>query len=125
MFPDDWFFRPHDFEIFREVVERLSCRRWEYSEGPTRFLSMLGWSNMAIEPWIGCRRSLADQRQRVLGELRLLLPRLSTLTRDIQTQAEDPSYGVSKVIAGPAREQSTLVPEVMADGTAGPEQPFV
>ena len=95
---DNWYFSPRDFNGLRRHIENSSNRRWEYSGGVDLIL---------INAWLPGQGELTiDWASTISGQITDLAAGIHTLTlgnvieritRDLETAAEDSSYGVGEV----------------------------
>lgn len=119
-FGKNWFFHPHDFEMFRSGLEQRSGHRWEYSGG-TDLVLVNAWLVEQGEPVVDWASTICGQitddvtaaNTLTLGEV------IERITRDLETQAENASYGVGEVTNGTPQEQSSFAREVTVNALGG------
>ncbi len=93
-FADNWFFQAPDFDFFRNDVERMSGRRWQYTGG-TDLVLVNAWLVEHGEPTIDWASTISGQitdettavRTLTLGES------IERITRDLETEAENTAFG--------------------------------
>jgi hypothetical protein len=119
-FGSDWYFSAGDFDLLRQHVERASERRWEYS-GDTDLVLVNGWLVSGAEPNIDWVSTISGQlTDQAAGTRTLTLANVVELiTRDLETAAEDASYGVGKVTDEPSGSGSHITRDFMINALAG------
>lgn len=97
-FAGTWFFSPSDFDMLRSHVERASGGRWAFSGG-TDLVLVNGWMPQEGEPVIdwastksGTLSEGAASSNDTIGHV------IERISRDLETGAEDASYGVGDII---------------------------
>lgn len=116
----DWFFSPADFNLLREHVEQSSERRWEYSGG-TDLVLVNGWLTESEEPVIDWASTISGRitDRADATETLTLANVIETITRDLETGAEDSSYGVGQLTAVPRTQESHVVRDIMVNALGG------
>lgn len=118
-YTDGWRFNPAAFNELRRTVESQSHQRWVYS-GETDLVLISGWEDNGClgldwDSTIGGQ--ITDQ---VAGAKTLTLASvIERITRDLETAAEDASYGVSEVTDGPSRPESHIARDLMINTLSG------
>jgi hypothetical protein len=97
-FGGDWYFSARDFNSLRKYIEDSSGHRWEYSGGIDLVLISV-WLESRGDPTIDWVSTISGQiSDRAAGIQTLTLGNVvERITRDLETAAEDSSYGVSEV----------------------------
>jgi hypothetical protein len=101
-------------------VERLSGRRWEYSGG-TDLVLINAWLVEQGEPVVDWDSAVSGQltddvtaaRTLTLGEI------IERVTRDLQTDAQDATYGIGALTNEPAQERSSFARDLMVNALGG------
>lgn len=115
-----WYFNPRDFDMLRAHIERESEGRWAYSGG-TDLVLIGGWLPEDGEPKLDWSSTISGSiTDRAEGTTTLTVAGvIERITRDLETAAEDPSYGVGEVVdeAGPERRQ--LIRDLFVNALGG------
>lgn len=118
-FLGEWQFSPRDFDAMRTAVEQRSKRRWEYS-GTTDLVVTGGWMDLVGEPTIDWAStvSAALDHARSGSEPMSLGEAIELLSRDIEQQLEDPSFGLRPGVerSGPS---DSILEKVMVSAVGG------
>jgi hypothetical protein len=115
-----WYFSPADFNYLREEIEHRSERRWQYSGGTDLVLAN-GWLPEEGEPVVDWASTISGQvSDRAAGVQALTIAGvIERISRDLETAAEDPSYGVGEVTGGSPPASSHVGREFMINALAG------
>ena len=97
-FTGNWYFSPKDFDGLRRHIENSSNHRWEYS-GDVDLVLINAWLPEHGEPIIDWASTISGQiSDQTAGIQTLTLGNvIERITRDLETAAEDTSYGVGEV----------------------------
>ena len=115
-----WYFSAADFDGLRRHIELSSERRWEYSGG-TDLVLISAWLVDQGEPTVDWASTISGQlTDQEAGTKTLTLANvIERITRDIETRAEDASYGVSEVTDGPLLPESHNIRDFMINALGG------
>lgn len=115
-----WYFSPVDFNLLREEVEGRSERRWQYSGGTDLVLAN-GWLPEEGEPVIDWSSTISGQVSDRAAESQALTIAnvIERISRDLETAAEDPWYGVGEVTGASPPAGSHVAREFMINALAG------
>jgi len=116
----DWYFNPKGFNDLRNHVEESSDHRWEYSGG-TDLVLINGWLAVEGDPTIDWVSTISGQvSDSVTGTQSLTLANvIERITRDLETAAEDSSYGVGEVTDGLLRQEAHVGRDFMINVLSG------
>ena len=116
----DWRFDPMGFGDLRSHIEKLSQNRWQYSGG-TDLVLINGWLAEQGEPTIDWVSTISGQiTDRFAGIKTLTLANvIERITRDIETAAEDSSYGVGEVTDEPPPPANHVGRDFMIQALSG------
>ena len=98
-FADDWFFNPLDFNMLRSHVERSSGGRWAFS-GATDVVLINGWMPRHGEPvidWPSTKSGTLSEGSPSSSDITIAHV-IERISRDLETGAEDASYGVGEIV---------------------------
>ena len=117
---DNWYFNARDFNIFRNEVEHLSDHRWKYS-GSTDLVLINCWLAERGEPTIDWVSTISGQiTDQADGTRTLTLANIiERITSDLETAAEDASYGVGEVTDGQPPPAGHFGRDFMANALGG------
>jgi hypothetical protein len=119
-FGGDWYFNANGFNDLRRYIEQASERRWEYSGG-TDLVLINGWLATRAEPTIDWASTISGQiTDQAAGTRTLTLANvIERITRDLETVAEDASYGVGEVTDEPSGLESHITRDIMINALGG------
>lgn len=119
-FGSDWYFNASDFNALRDHIERSSERRWKYSGGADLVL-VNGWLFGHGEPTVDWASTISGQLSDQSADIHTLTLAnvIERITNDLETAAEDQSYGVGEVTDEPAPTSSHVGREFMINALAG------
>lgn len=119
-FAGKWYFSPAGFNDLREYVQRSSERRWEYSGG-TDLVLVNAWVPDQGEPMIDWSSTISGQVTDQQAGIRTLTLAnvIERITRDLENEIEDASYGVSEVTDGPPSPKGHVTRDFMINALAG------
>jgi hypothetical protein len=117
-FASDWFFSAGDFNLFRADIQRLSEGRWTYSGG-TDLVVINGWIPDVGEPVIDWPSTMAGALSDEATKTLTIAQVVERLTRDLETQAEDPAYGVGEVTCLPVAPGNSMARQIVIGALGG------
>ena len=119
-YASDWYFDPAGFNDLRVRIEESSENRWQYSGG-TDLVLINGWLSEQGEPTIDWDSTISGQvTDRSAGIQTLTLGNvIERITRDLETDAEDESYGVRDVTDEPTAPASHASRDFMIQTLSG------
>ena len=98
-FAGEWFFSASDFDMLRSHVERSSGRRWAFSGGAD-LVVVNGWLPERGEPvidWASTKSGTLREGAASRSDITIAHV-IERISRDLETGAEDASYGVGDII---------------------------
>jgi hypothetical protein len=116
----DWYFSASEFDALRKYVEDSSGRRWQYSGG-TDLVLINGWLPVQGEPVIDWDSTISGQLPNHGSDAQTnsLANIIEKITRDLETGAEDASYGVSEITDGPPASKGHAWQDFMINTLGG------
>lgn len=119
-YASDWYFNSREFDQLREHVEHSSGGRWKYSGGADLVL-INAWLVEDGEPTIDWMSTIAGEvtDHRSGARTLTLAGVVERITRDLQTAAEDPSYGVGRVTGDTSSEETSFVRDLILSALGG------
>jgi hypothetical protein len=116
----DWYFSPIEFNALREHIERSSGWKWEYSGG-TDLVLINGWLSDAGEPTIDWPSTISGRvpDQGVSSSMLSLGTLIERITRDLETDAEDPLYGVGDLVDPSTPPQRHVTRDFVVNALSG------
>jgi hypothetical protein len=94
-FAKDWYFSPHDFDMFCQYIEQESGKRWRRS-GTADLVLVNAWLEPRGTPAIDWQSTISGQigahGSASLGAV------IERMTDDLKSGAEDPHYGIGDIV---------------------------